>query len=167
MKTKDLKAYLKMVSDMAGHKDFEYTSVHDFVLKEGKSYNVQDYLPSDMPRKPLGECFKNVFEIIMFDFKGQYTYVEGFAFRAVLPLAHAWLVDKDGKAWDPTWYDDTREGGLAYYGCEFPAWYVREMILKEETYISMIDNWMGGFPLLTGEHGYPVVKTNAGRIMSV
>lgn len=162
MNTKELKAYLKMVSDMAGHKDFKYSSAHDFVLKEGKSYNVQDYLPSDMVRGPKGDCFKTAFEIIMLDYEGRYTYVEGFAFSIAFPMAHAWVVDEDGKAWDPTWTD-----GTVYCGCEFPSDYVRQMVFEQKAYVSMIDNCGGGWPLLTGEHAYPITRTNAGRIMSV
>ena len=150
--TYELKEYLRALSSICNN-DFEYSSIYEFTLRNGEEYEITK-LPKGVTRGPLGNCFQNVQEIILNDIEGRYTYVEGFAFSITIPMMHAWLFDKkNNHAFDPTWTE-----GIAYIGCEFPTDYVRGRILEHKHYMSMIDNWMGQFPLLTGEHAYPIER---------
>lgn len=65
-----------------------------------------------------GLCYQNAFSNMDLD----HCYVEGYAMKqGLIPLAHAWLMDEDGYAIDPTWAD-----GHYYYGVPFDNDFIME-----------------------------------------
>jgi hypothetical protein len=70
--------------------------------------------PTQPERGPKKQCFANAAQLAR-STSGLH-YVEGYAVagRLMLPLAHAWCVDDEGRVYDPTWPD-----GRDYYGVVF------------------------------------------------
>lgn len=119
--------------------EFKYYSIEDFVLQQGRIFEATER-PSNMQKKEDRQCFMNCFQILLSSKK--YEYAEGFA-MGLIPTLHAWLVDKDGKAVDPTW----AKPGCAYYGVVLP----RELVIRS-TYdrgrYGVLDNWEQDWPIL-------------------
>lgn len=87
------------------------------MLARGKSYSGTRYVGMRMTPKM---CFKNAIRLA--ERKG-YRYAEGYALSGTLltsgivfPVEHAWCVDRDGNAVDPTWEDPENSH---YLGIEF------------------------------------------------
>lgn len=126
-----------------------YACVEDFVLRHGrawtsKPYNHADWAP--MKRGQLKQCFKNAF-LMASRFPDRLRYCEGIGYH-IIPMVHAWCVDAAGNVVDPTWRNpETR----LYFGCVFRLDYVERRVMQTGTYCSMLDDYQGGFPLLTGK----------------
>jgi len=134
---------------------FKYCSIEDFILANGRAYRNQP-LPKDIKLRKLGECFKNAYYLAMM--RPELTYVEGIVWN-IIPMLHAWCVDKDGNVFDNTWgrnhkrenskhkdFDPNRE----YFGVPFQMQYIDRTLYSKRTY-GIIDNWKDGFPLLSGK----------------
>jgi hypothetical protein len=139
------KEWISQISDLisnARSNKWSYSSIEDFVLKNGKQY---DYAVSGVRKGKMKECFMNAYHLVQRD--PSLTYVEGYAKTKNLPIAvlHAWAVDKDGNVHDPTWED-----GSSYFGVSFSRDFVEETIVSKGTY-GVIDNYEQGFPLLSGK----------------
>lgn len=94
---------------------------HSFLIKYGLEFKV---IADDLPfsRGEMKRCYANSAERAWAN--RDFYYVEGLACIEdyPVPLEHAWLVDRDGKVFDPTWED-----GVSYFGVPFRASFVREM----------------------------------------
>jgi hypothetical protein len=154
-KLTNLREYLRSVSEMmqaianSKRKPTLFSSMYDFLLNEGI-----DCIYTGHPRPkgcgvrkmPDKECFGNAHTVAS-TLPERFAYVEGYAL-GIIPMAHAWLIDMDGKVVDPTWQEDhCRE----YIGVPFDLEYVNRIIIEKETY-GALDYWEGGWPILTGEH---------------
>jgi hypothetical protein len=134
---------------------FKYCCIEDFVLKNGKLFEISKIRPK------YGEerfCFFNSYQLMI---KEGYTYVEGFA-MGVIPVNHAWCLDADGRVIDPTWRPSlTRKfQGIAYIGVALDRSFVIETALQRKSY-GVLDDWEGGFPLLTGAEGWRIREEKA------
>jgi hypothetical protein len=94
-----------------------------YVQENGRSYAPAP-LPARMRRGPMKQCFANAFKAAKRAPK-RYRYVEGFATN-MIPVLHAWVVDADGNAYDPTWGDEMKDA----YGVAFDLDYVRKVTLR-------------------------------------
>jgi hypothetical protein len=148
-----LRAFLEHTRDMMAampnrSSEAPYSSLYDFVLREGMACTFTGKLrPPGIEKMPDHECFANAYALASAE-PERFAYVEGFA-CGLIPLAHAWVIDMDGNVVDPTWAEkDTRE----FLGVPLCLGYVNRIILAREKY-GVLDNWEGGWPILTGEHG--------------
>lgn len=118
-------------------------SMYGFVLEHGRPMTLKK--DSKHKRGQMGKCFKNAVE---FATSGRMVrYCEGFA-MGVIPTLHAWCIDREGRVLDPTWpYPDA-----SYWGVPFKIEYVLRRVVESECYVSMLDDWMSDWPLLTGKH---------------
>ena len=89
---------------------FSTSGVFQYILEHGKVYGPRIF-PKGIRKGIPGGCFRNAY--ILADNNRKYTYVEGIA-TSVIPLAHAWCVDKNGQVIDPTW--DKKYQDSAYFG---------------------------------------------------
>jgi hypothetical protein len=156
-------------------KAMPYSGFEDFTLREGRAYEKAP-LSAEQRRyvlacaklwgKPLAvkQCFYNSQVLMLFtDTEKRLTYCEGYGWR-FLPCMHGWLV-LDGKhVVDTTWRMDKPmgRGALAnralgtwndersYFGVTFSRGYVRSYVLDREHGGSLIDDFKGDYPLLTG-----------------
>lgn len=73
------------------------------IAEAGKGY-IPRQVPKDVPRMPFGKCFDNC-ALLAWQSKGKYRYVEGIAIPLddPVPVLHAWLIDENDRAIDPTW----------------------------------------------------------------
>lgn len=154
----------RMVSgtEHTGRKDWQYKCLEEFIQKEGTDFAPPSGpLPDNITRGTEKECYKNCFDLVMgspvasmsqpgFSETGL-TYCEGFAVstfddgEAMFPMLHAWVVDADGIAHEPTW----PKAGIEYFGIRFKTAWVFDEVIKQEHY-GVLDAWPDGWPLLRG-----------------
>lgn len=72
--------------------------------------------PKGMRKRADKACYLNALRVVL-QHHPLYTYAEGLAWTASLdtPVHHAWVVDAEGNAIDPTW----KQPGRRYYGTTF------------------------------------------------
>jgi len=146
----ETKAYLETIvaarqlyaAEQDAKRGWPYVCVEDFILKKGRSMGDMSPFPNGAKKGEIKNCFKNAFELAL---ETGWTYCEGYAFSVVLPLAHAWVLDEQGRVIDPTWRE-----GKDYYGVEIPLQYATKTVLRREAY-GVIDAYEVGYPLLSGE----------------
>jgi hypothetical protein len=156
-------------------KNMPYSGFEDFALKEGRAYEKaplsaeqRKYVQAcaKLWGNPLEvkQCFYNSQMLMLFaDDEKRLTYCEGYGWRFI-PCMHGWLV-LDGKhVIDTTWRMDKPMGRgalanrvlgtwndeRAYFGVTFSREYVRRYVLDREHGGSLIDDFKGDYPLLTG-----------------
>lgn len=96
----------------------------------------------DYPKGTIKECFRNAYLLAV---EHNLIYYEGYA-MGVIPVLHAWCLDKDFHVIDTTW-----ETGTEYFGVFFSIKYVSKVLLERKSY-GVIDNWEMKWPLLRGGH---------------
>lgn len=130
---------MRTLVEMHGKPDgLAYSSHADFLLREGRSFTPQTWAEAnkdgEYEQGKLRECYKNALELVLQH--PDLTYVEGYAYGSILPVQHAWAVDRDGKVIDPTW--SRLEGDLSekreYFGVPFSRDYVLHTVLENEVY---------------------------------
>lgn len=94
-----------------------------------------EYKPT--PRKykmrQVGQCFRNAYQAALHH--SELTYCEGYAYSGILPLHHAWCVDRDGFVVDLTWRNSSdRIPELEYLGIPFKFDYVTDTITRMRCY---------------------------------
>ena len=124
--------------------EFVYSCVEDFLLKHGTFFQI-DGLPATIRPMRLGECYENAWRVS--NRSKAYHYVEGVAL-GVIPLSHAWLVDRDGHAYDPTWAGLDSGPGTSYFGVELNLDEVR--LSRRHGSKSLLEDFRRDFPALTG-----------------
>jgi hypothetical protein len=120
-----------------------------FVLDYGWFYTPAP-LPMGVTLAAKAECYNNALRLVLDN--SNLVYVEGFAVgKDGLPIHHAWVTDRSGRAIDNTW--DTP--GIAYAGVPFKAGVVSLIGLKNQSVGSLIDDWEHDWPLLQQEGDHP------------
>ncbi len=127
-----------------------YWGLEDFVLTHGRRWPAPPR-PA-LVRGRVRECFKNAADRVIRTGLGDgtLTYVEGFAARAAVPLPvlHAWVADRAGRALELTWRLEPGED-TAYFGVPFRPAYLSKALLRSRRY-GVLDRWETGWPLLAG-----------------
>ncbi len=125
-----------------------------FVLEHGREWTASSLQEkSPIKRGAPRQCFANsqaiLAKLLTKGLEEDYTYVEGYAssgdLNFILPVHHAWLVDREGRVIDVTW--NTPEASV-YFGVPFRSCYVFEMIEKTSGYHSLIDHFPSKWELL-------------------
>jgi hypothetical protein len=140
------------------NKGKKYMSMYHFVLKYGSMQREIKPYSQDNIGKPK-ECFSNSMKFIATKEllrNEKFFYCEGFCFSQIIPIHHAWVVDKKNRVIETT----LKENAYAYYGVRFPLWYIRKNISKNKYFSSVIENYKSDFPLLTGNHKYEDIEKN-------
>ena len=139
----DIITYLECVThlvDKHNNSKLKYPCLEAFILRNGQDMQYQP-LPNNINRGKMKMCFKNAYDTAL---QHGYDYVEGYAI-GVIPMLHAWCVDKNLNVIDPTWED-----GACYFGVIFPMNYVNSIILRRKRW-GVMDAFELGYPLLQGE----------------
>ena len=105
-----------------------YFCLMDFVLQHGRYW-----MPGSVCwAKGASACYVHAAKAAIRN--REYTYVEGYAVGAFIPVQHAWLVDKHGLVIETTW----SQVGSGYFGVPFRTDYIRKQVKATGVY-SMID----------------------------
>lgn len=119
------------------------------LLDHGLAFAPRVDLPKGVRRGPPQQCYANAYRLARRR-PDVYTYVEGMAFR-LIPVEHAWCVDREGRMVDPTWRplgasfdgaDDRRE----YFGIPLRLDYVRRVRADSRLH-TVLWNWRADWPL--------------------
>jgi hypothetical protein len=104
----------------------KWSSIEQLILEQGRVWKSQPYSGFRGTKKA---CFKNATHMAMY---GGETYVEGIALgKAIIPIHHAWCIDKQGLVIDSTW---ERPEQTIYCGIPFKTAFVLETTLKHGHY---------------------------------
>ena len=126
-----------------------YTSQADFILQHGRSFELKP-LPKGIRYRTPRLCFHNCAKLVLWR-PNTFTYCEGYA-MGPCPIYHAWVMDKDGFALDPTWTDWMRSGNAEYFGVPFRVEYLRRLAGSKHGFGAVLDNHEDDWPLCTGAH---------------
>lgn len=121
--------------------------ISKWILEYGRHWEPQA-LPRQHPRGVIKQCYSNAANLALGD--SDLTYVEGYA-CGIIPVMHAWCVDKDGKVIDNTWDEPAKS---LYYGVPFDRGFLAKTICRNGVY-GLIDCYTDGFKLVKGEAGGP------------
>lgn len=139
------------------NKDWPHPNMEHFVLHVGAPMPPPSPLPKWLRKGTPRMCFRNCLNAAK-RHPDKLTYCEGFASGAVIPVMHAWLLSSDGLLFDPTWgthkvtWGAKNDGGInQYYGIPIKLDYAMKILKQRKSY-SVIDNWEGRYPMLSGEH---------------
>ena len=115
----------------------------EFIFQHGWWYEPCE-VPRSIGRGEEQACHKNS-QLLAHD-RDALTYCEGYALYkgGSMPVLHAWVTDGTGRAIDTTW----DEPGIAYAGVPFNKSYIRRTCWRNAAFISFIDDWQNGYPLL-------------------
>ena len=156
LKVDDLKGvmdYLKVTSEFirnnlpegSPQREWDFINMDDFILRKGTAWMNIDRNHS-YGQGEMKECFFNAHRVAMHH---GLRYVEGYA-AGIIPVFHAWNLTEEGVVVDTTWDD-----GKAYFGVELPLWYANRIMMERERY-GVLDAWEIKWPLITGEHRWPL-----------
>jgi hypothetical protein len=79
------------------------------------------------PRSEPGACYRNAYLAVQSN--PTLTYVEGLCHMGIIPIEHAWCIDRDGRVVEPTLPEAS-----GYYGIPFQWNYVQATALKTKFY---------------------------------
>lgn len=137
-----IKEYLKQTVEFSKraklNKLGDYISIYDFILQNGLYFKIKP-LPKGIIQGKMKECYKNA-ALLSLE-KPNYFYAEGIA-CGIIPVLHAWCVDKDKNVIDPTWSD-----GKEYFGVIIKKGFLFKQV--EKCGFGLIDDWKNRWPLLT------------------
>lgn len=123
----DLKKYLEQNADLIrnfrSYVDWKYRSYEELILDGGLQMLSQP-LPKNIKLLTPKSCYYNCQKLASSN--EELIYVEGYAIahNVSLPLSHAWLMDRDGHAIDPTW----ETTGTAYFGVPLATVWVESFL---------------------------------------
>lgn len=116
-----------------------------FVLEHGAFYDPVA-LPPEVPKMPVGYCFKNCQQLALLD--GRWLYCEGYAVNPY-PMMHGFLINERGQAFDPTWAScEDFHLGTAYFGVPISREYLRVHRERRNKTFAVIDDYVAGWPIL-------------------
>ncbi len=79
----------------------------------------------------MGECYANAGQLALLHH--DLTYVEGYGWNSSVGcmIRHAWVVDAEGQAIDPTW---TYEGQTTFFGIGYRTAFLRRRVFSQRTW---------------------------------
>ena len=101
-------------------------NIGQYLLDCGRSWRVGEG-SFKCKRGQMGECFRNAALMALGD--PDLEYVEGYAFGTVVPVHHAWVVNRKDEVLDPTWPD-----GSDYFGVIISPTMLRKMMAETRMY---------------------------------
>ena len=126
-KEQELKKYLYqnagLMKNIHKNPDWNYRSFQELILDCGLAMKGKPR-SSDIDLGRPKSCYYNCQQLIFTH--EELIYVEGYAIAqdVSLPLSHAWLMDRDGHAIDPTW----ETPGAAYFGVPLATAWVESFL---------------------------------------
>lgn len=123
--------------------EYQRRGTEALVRDLGRAWQAQA-LPDDYWQMEIQQCYSNT--LVLVENERGLRYVEGYALseHGILPVLHAWAVDRRGRVIDTTW---DRPENAAYYGVVIPRASVRAMADASGFTGFLASDWMVGRPL--------------------
>ena len=111
------------------------------LLRYAKTFEPTNTNPAWFTRGPAKQCFDNATQVLISRLAAGDTsvhYAEGYAMKAELPIPmqHAWLVDANNKAIDPTWSSVSNN---LYFGIVFETDFVLNLLQIKQSAGILVD----------------------------
>ncbi|MGB3541045.1 MAG: hypothetical protein WBA42_23080 [Mesorhizobium sp.] len=121
------------------------------LLQFGRQFEPREKIPAWVPRYPARQCFANATKVLISRIGAsgeEIHYAEGYAIdrEISVPIQHAWLVDKEGLAIDPTGTDSSAH---FYFGITFRTQFVLQMLDHANGTCGLLVN----LPLMRRQYG--------------
>lgn len=95
-----------------------FGSAFNSAIRDHGAVFTSQPLPAEFERGPKKQCFMNAGRLALE--RDDLFYCEGVA-HSVIPVEHAWCIDREGRVIDPTWDEPER---CTYVGVAFkPDWF--------------------------------------------
>ncbi|MEG4494880.1 hypothetical protein [Microcoleus sp. D3_18_C4] len=149
IKRQQIKEYLEAVvaatETPPQRADWTYRRYEELVLRCGFPMQWKP-LPETIEPSIPQFCYWNCQKLALAN--NSLTYAEGYALHPDVgfPIAHAWLLDSDGGAIDPTWNSEA-----SYFGILLSTKWVQSVVAARNRFdnLSILDgNYLEGFSLL-------------------
>lgn len=112
----------------------------EFILRYAHEFTY--IVPDDLEYGRRGLCYANAARYVLEHDKLHYCEGYALSLRLPIPVPHAWVVDDDGHAIDPTW--DYPEGEAFYFGVPFLCDNTWVRLLKLGTFGIIASDWEQG-----------------------
>jgi hypothetical protein len=135
--------YIEMCQSLARHPNSTYA----YLLDHGQEWGPV-IAPADVKPGPPKHCYQNSYRLAAHH-PGRFFYVEGYAL-GVIPVPHAWCVDRAGRVIDCTW--EPLEIGADYFGVKFhmPTLHAVQRITGSYSVLAHWEHWNDIRAALTG-----------------
>ncbi len=145
-----LKEFLESISLMRSLRkepDWKFSCYEEMYLEYGIFMEPRE-VPKELKSEP-SHCYYNCQQIICKRKYRNLVYVEGYASaqNVSIPINHAWLLDSDRYAIDPTW----KQPGLLYFGIPLSNSWVKSFLkarCREDDLSIFTGNYLEDFSLL-------------------
>jgi len=126
-----------------------FINLEHFVLEHGYHWTIDTDLPLPSGISPgvRGECHANATKLATEH--EHLVYVEGYVLHTGLPIRHAWVQLPNGRAVDATFAELHHVKVAEYFGVPFHTDYLLDTSLRAGAFLSLIDDWKAGWPLLS------------------
>lgn len=139
--------YLEMVVSLNPEAHANCNTTYGYLLQRSREWEAAP-LAYEVERGQPKMCYVNAYQLAVRN-PGRFFYVEGYA-NAVIPVEHAWCVDRKGRVIDPTPY---WEDGKDYFGVKFnlSTLHAIQRITKGYGALAHWEHWRDVRPILTGK----------------
>lgn len=133
-------SYLRLLAQIHARQEYKLNP-QQWLMDHGHDFTYAA-LPKGVRRGPMKHCFWNAYETAKRG-KGRFVYCEGMAVGYLLPVEHAWCIDREtGLVVDLTWLQ-----GADYVGVPVRLKYVLRCLDIEQP---VVMNWLEDYPIISG-----------------
>lgn len=122
-----------------------YAGRDEVLTRHGRLFEwAPGTVPADVGEAAPGMCYREAGMLATTE-PERFTYCEGYACDVGgMPVAHAWVVDREGRVIDPTWEGFVEERGTEereYFGVAISYERVYAAMIRTQTWGVLTGNW--------------------------
>lgn len=122
----EIVAFLRMIYEAFDVPNGRETAIRSLMLEYGRPFYMGERTFAVQRGTPK-QCYMNAYKLA--DWNSRLTYVEGWCHMGLIPIEHAWCIDRQGQV-----HDSTLPEASGYFGIPFRPDYVRATALRTRVY---------------------------------